>query len=106
MLKYALIGSLMLSLALTSAVWFQSSRADSLQIELQQANDKLVVRDAIIRQRNAADAIHKARIEELERESEELRVEIDTLNDMEGRDAPLSDLLRATGTAADRLLHK
>jgi len=101
--RYALIGSLLLTLALGGVAWFQSSRVAALESDLKDAEATIQTQATALEQRRSADAIYKARIEELERESAALTAELESLNTMEGRNAPLSDLLRATGAAADRL---
>lgn len=103
MSRYLVIATLVLALLFGGLAWWQSERAEALTTELDQAKSELIQKDIQIQQHKDAEAIFNSRLAEVRRESLELEAELSTLQNMEGRDAPLSDLLRATSAAIDRL---
>lgn len=77
-----------LAAALCGALWLQSARVKALRLD----NDR---KEAVIAKTIEAQRIHKIYVEQTEavrRENQTLR---DDLRTLEGRDAPLSDHMRA-----------
>jgi uncharacterized protein HemX len=103
MIRYVAIAALILAIGLGGVAWWQHDRAKSLAADLETSQSKLSIANATIAQHQSAELIWKDRLLQAQRETRELETELSTLQNMEGRDAPLSDLLRATGDAVDRL---
>ena len=103
MMRYLAVAGFALALLLGLLVWRQSDRIKSLSADLQLVQENLSTANEKIKQAHQAEVIWKDRLLQMQREARELDAELSTLQNMEGRDAPLSDLLRATGDAADRL---
>ena len=103
MIRYVAIAALILAIGLGGVAWWQHDRAKTLSAYLEESQSKLAVANATIEQHQSAELIWKDRLLQAQRETRELETELSTLQNMEGRDAPLSDLLRATGDAVDRL---
>lgn len=100
-LKY--LPTLIAALAVGFGVWWVldlKSDNRSLRAENEGLAVDLAASKRAVAQVAAADAVHRAHIERMARENAALDVALTDLQNMGGRDAPLSDLLRAT---ADRL---
>lgn len=96
----------LVALALAAGVWWLvgvvRDRAE-LSAALRAARVELATKDAALAQAREAARVHRAYLDRLETERARWAAIKADLQTMEGRDAPLSDLLRAT---AERLFRQ
>lgn len=100
MTKYLTIAALVSIIAMGGVAWRASSQRDAAQAEADQLARELTTAIRAIEDAKLAAEVHRAHIARLAEEARETARLLAELEQMEGQDAPLSDLLDAT---ADRL---
>lgn len=100
MTRYALLAALLGALTLSGALWWSMSRNGVLRSERDALRVSLASARAAMAQAEEAAAVHRIYLDRQQAETERWAALARDLQKMEGRDAPLSALLRAT---ADRL---
>lgn len=101
--RYALAVVLAVVLALFAALWLLSARNDALTAQVASLRVSVASAQHALEQAEAAVAVHRAYLARAEADAERWRAVQNDLQSMEGRDAPLSPLLRAT---AERLFSR
>jgi len=101
-----LLPSLLAAAALAAGIWWLvrvvQDRAE-LSAALDAARVEIATRDVALAQAQEAARVHRAYLSRLEADRANWAATLADLQSMEGRDAPLSDLLRAT---AERLFRQ
>jgi len=98
--RYGLAAALAVVLALCAALWWLSARNDALTAQVASLRVSVASAQHALEQAETAAAVHRAYLARAEADAERWRAIQNDLQSMEGRDAPLSPLLRAT---AERL---
>lgn len=104
MIRY--LPTLFAAAALGAAIWWLVDLVrdrDRLDAALQAANAELAAKNAALAQAEEAARVHRVYLDRLEAEQARWAAIERDLQTMEGRDAPLSDLLRVT---AERLFRE
>jgi len=104
--RYLLAGVAAVAVALGAYAWWQQSRAVRLAGQLEIARASVMTLTRAAEQAAEANAVNRAHLARMEAELAASAAEIEGLMQMEGRDAPLSPLLRASGAAADRIVRQ
>ncbi|WP_321831295.1 hypothetical protein [Thalassovita sp.] len=94
--RYALAAALAVVLALFAALWWLSARNDALTAEVAALRVSVASAQHALEQAETAAAVHRAYLARAEADAERWRAVQNDLQSMEGRDAPLSPLLRTT----------
>lgn len=100
MSRYAFAAALAAVLALCAALWWLSARNNALTSQVASLRVSVVSAQHALKQAETAAAVHRAYLARAEADAERWRAVQNDLQSMEGRDAPLSPLLRTT---AERL---
>ncbi|WP_444668330.1 hypothetical protein [Cereibacter changlensis] len=100
MTRYIIPALLALSLALGGGAWFWQRQAAARGADLREARATISQRDAVIEQHRRAAEVYRAHLKRMEDEVAAWAALETDLEAMEGRDADLSDHLRA---ASERL---
>jgi len=98
--RYALAAALALALGLAAALWWLSARNNALTSQVASLRVSVASAQHALKQAETAAAVHRAYLARAEVDAERWRAVQNDLQSMEGRDAPLSPLLRTT---AERL---
>lgn len=98
--RYALAAALALALGLGAALWWLSARNNALTSQVASLRVSVASAQHALKQAETAAAVHRAYLARAEVDAERWRAVQNDLQSMEGRDAPLSPLLRTT---AERL---
>lgn len=91
---HLLIGGALLALMVWGGAVLRER--DRLRSDLESANRQLISARMVIEQAEEARRVHRLHLEEAEAEAARWAAIARDLQTMEGRDAPLSDLLRST----------
>lgn len=100
MSRYALAAALAVFLGLCAALWWLSARNNALTSQVASLRVSVASAQLALEQAETAAAVHRAYLARAEVDAERWRAVQNDLQSMEGRDAPLSPVLRAT---AERL---